>query len=431
MASPGRPPVRARCTALRPKRSHRRRQGRAAATTNSVSDGCAASRHSPPRRRTRGRSPARGARRRIRAALGSRRGMTLEDSPPEPGDAPRRAPAITAAGTLTGWLGALRVRQADDDARGAIGDLIPDGPGVGEFVLRFSALTTLSAAIAAFGLLADSGAVVIGAMLVAPLMTPILASAAATVTADNRLLARSVAILALGTLLAIAVGWAVGFIAAVHVIDVGALPDEIRSRTFPGLLDLGIAIAAGAAAGYIQPRRSAISALPGVGIAVALVPPLATVGITAELGARIRGPQRVPPLPDEPGRDRLLGGDRPALHGLSPEARGRSASAAHPAHHHPRGRRGGGRSAVPPHTLGRGRPPPGADRRAGRSTRGTTTSGSSSSTPRLTAISPTWTCWSPAAGAHRRRGPWPMRSATASADPWSCGCSTSATSNSR
>ncbi len=132
--------------------------------------------------------------------------MTLEDTPPEPGDAPRRAPAITAAGSLTGWLGALRVRQADDDARGAIGDLIPDGPGVGEFVLRFSALTILSAAIAAFGLLADSGAVVIGAMLVAPLMTPILASAAATVTADNRLLARSVAILALGTVLAIAVG---------------------------------------------------------------------------------------------------------------------------------------------------------------------------------------------------------------------------------
>jgi uncharacterized membrane protein len=50
------------------------------------------------------------------------------------------------------------------------------------------------------------------------------------------------------------------------------------------LLDLGIAISAGAAAGYIQPRRSAISALPGVGIAVALVPPLATVGITAQLG---------------------------------------------------------------------------------------------------------------------------------------------------
>jgi uncharacterized membrane protein len=62
------------------------------------------------------------------------------------------------------------------------------------------------------------------------------------------------------------------------------LPAEVLARTYPGLLDLAIAIAAGAAAGYISPRRSVISALPGVGIAVALVPPLVTVGITAQLG---------------------------------------------------------------------------------------------------------------------------------------------------
>ena len=217
--------------------------------------------------------------------------MTTDD-PQRPRDGTERdrpgsgrpSPAITAVGSLGGWLGAIRVRQADDDARAAMRELVPDGPGIGEFVLRFSALTVLSAAIAAFGLLADSGAVVIGAMLVAPLMTPILATAGATVTADNRLLTRAVSVIALGTAIAIAVGWVVGFIAAVHVVDVAVLPDEIRSRTFPGLLDLGIAVSAGAAAGYIQPRRSAISALPGVGIAVALVPPLATVGITAQLG---------------------------------------------------------------------------------------------------------------------------------------------------
>ncbi len=63
-----------------------------------------------------------------------------------------------------------------------------------------------------------------------------------------------------------------------------ALPAEVEARTFPGLLDLGIAVTAGAAAGYITPRRSATGALPGVGIAVALVPPLATVGITFQLG---------------------------------------------------------------------------------------------------------------------------------------------------
>ena len=121
-------------------------------------------------------------------------------------------------------------------------------------------------------------------MLVAPLMTPIMGAAAATVTADNRRLVRALAIIALGTVLAIFVGGLMSMLAGGTVVDIRALPQEIRSRTFPGLLDLGIAISAGAAAGYVLPRRSAISALPGVGIAVALVPPLATVGITAELG---------------------------------------------------------------------------------------------------------------------------------------------------
>jgi len=76
----------------------------------------------------------------------------------------------------------------------------------------------------------------------------------------------------------------VSLIAGGSVTDVRELPNEVRARTFPGLLDLGIAVAAGAAAGYILPRRSTIGALPGVGIAVALVPPLTTVGITFELG---------------------------------------------------------------------------------------------------------------------------------------------------
>jgi uncharacterized hydrophobic protein (TIGR00271 family) len=194
-----------------------------------------------------------------------------------PEDVPRRM-------TPAGFLGAIRVgRVADEDAHAALDELIPVGPGFGEFLARFSALTVLSAAIAAFGLLADSGAVVIGAMLVAPLMVPIMAAAGATVRAQNRLLALALATIALGMVLAIAVGWMVSAVAGGGVLDAATLPGEIRSRTYPGLLDLGIAISAGAAAGYIQPRRSAISALPGVGIAVALVPPLATVGICWQL----------------------------------------------------------------------------------------------------------------------------------------------------
>ncbi len=197
----------------------------------------------------------------------------------------RLGPAQTAAGEVLHRLGEILPQQPSEDAQAAIDELIPDDrPELIEFMLRFSTLIVLSSSIAAFGLLADSGAVVIGAMLVAPLMTPIMAAAAATVTARNVRLVRSLLVIAFGTFLAIAVGWLVSFVAGGTFIDVRELPGEIRGRTNPGLLDLGIAITAGAAAGYIQPRRSAISALPGVGIAVALVPPLATVGITAELG---------------------------------------------------------------------------------------------------------------------------------------------------
>jgi uncharacterized hydrophobic protein (TIGR00271 family) len=194
------------------------------------------------------------------------------------------ATGMTALGTITRWVESLTPSTPDDDARAAVAELIPEGPELWSYVRRFCALIVLSASIAAFGLLADSGAVVIGAMLVAPLMTPIMGAAAATVTADNRRLVRALAIIALGMVLAIAVGGLMSTLAGGTVVDIRALPQEIRSRTFPGLLDLGIAISAGAAAGYVLPRRSAISALPGVGIAVALVPPLATVGITAELG---------------------------------------------------------------------------------------------------------------------------------------------------
>jgi uncharacterized hydrophobic protein (TIGR00271 family) len=205
---------------------------------------------------------------------------TLEDEP----NRGQLGDEMTVAGTISHWLSSVSPKEPTEDARASVDELIPHGPALREYVVRFTSLTALSAAIAAFGLLSNSGAVVIGAMLVAPLMTPIMAAAAAIVTADNRRLLRALTILLLGTLLAIGVGWFVSYVAGGRVIDVKALPSEIRGRTFPGLLDLGIAIAAGAAAGYIQPRRSAISALPGVGIAVALVPPLATVGITAQLG---------------------------------------------------------------------------------------------------------------------------------------------------
>jgi hypothetical protein len=97
------------------------------------------------------------------------------------------------------------------------------------------------------------------------------------------------------------VGYVTSEVASDAVRGTADLPREVKARTFPGLLDLGMAVTAGAAAGYILPRRSATSALPGVGIAVALVPPLATVGITFELGAGAES-RCAPAVPDQPGR---------------------------------------------------------------------------------------------------------------------------------
>lgn len=190
----------------------------------------------------------------------------------------------TPAGSIVRRIRVALSAPPTEDAVAAIEELLPEGDEFLPYFRRFMMLIVLSAGIAAFGLLADSAGVVIGAMLVAPLMTPITAAAAATVMARNVRLARSVGVITAGMLGAIAVGYLTALIARTQVTVATDLPGEVVARTFPGLLDLGIAVTAGAAAGYILPRRSTLSALPGVGIAVALVPPLATVGITLEVG---------------------------------------------------------------------------------------------------------------------------------------------------
>lgn len=173
--------------------------------------------------------------------------------------------------------------RSDDEFEGVLGELFFEGPLLRQRLWRFGSLIVLSASIAAFGLLADSAGVVIGAMLVAPLMTPIQALGAALVQGAARRMASSALVIFGGMVGAIATGYAVALIGATGV-TADSLPGEILARTSPTLVDLGIAIAAGAAGGYVIARPEVSSALPGVGIAVALVPPLAVVGICLQLG---------------------------------------------------------------------------------------------------------------------------------------------------
>lgn len=190
---------------------------------------------------------------------------------------------LTPAGNI---LQRLRVPEqwTEDEREEVLDDLFFDGREWLPYLKRFYSLIALSTAIATFGLIADSAAVVIGAMLVAPLMIPILALSVAVVYARiDRMIASALTIV-LGTLVAILVGVFVTSIVP-GTLTATDLPRQILDRTTPGLLDLGIAISAGLAAGYVLAHRKIGSSLPGVAISVALVPPLATIGITLRLGA--------------------------------------------------------------------------------------------------------------------------------------------------
>ena len=131
-----------------------------------------------------------------------------------------------------------------------------------------------SCIIATFGLLANSAAVIIGAMIVAPLMLPIRGLAFGAVEGNVLLFRKGLISLAVGTVLAIFLACFLG--ALVQLPDFGS---EVLARSKPTLLDLGIAIAAGGISGYgkVQPKVSAT--LAGTAIAVALMPPICVIGL--------------------------------------------------------------------------------------------------------------------------------------------------------
>lgn len=135
-------------------------------------------------------------------------------------------------------------------------------------------LTIGACIIATLGLLSNSAAVIIGAMLVAPLMLPIRGMAYGILDGDPKLLKTGIVSLLVGTAIAIALSTALGL--SLGFSNYGS---EVWARSKPTLLDLGIAIAAGGISGYakVQPRIS--STLAGTAIAVALMPPVCVIGL--------------------------------------------------------------------------------------------------------------------------------------------------------
>lgn len=152
--------------------------------------------------------------------------------------------------------------------------------------LRFAVFVALSAVVAAFGMLLDSVAVVIGAMAIAPLLGPNLGFALGASLGDRALMLSALRSAALGLALAAAAGAAVGV-----ALGLGAVPGaaemlgspELLSRARPGFDGMVIALASGAAA-TLSVSSGAAAALVGVMVAVALLPPAVAAGLLAGAG---------------------------------------------------------------------------------------------------------------------------------------------------
>lgn len=138
----------------------------------------------------------------------------------------------------------------------------------------YIALMMLSTTVAALGLFVNSAAVIIGAMILAPLMAPLVSAAMGLLRGERALLTQSLKTIAIGISLSV---FTAALIARLFPIE--TITPEISGRLQPAILDLGIAIACGIAGAYAYARSSVMRSLPGVAIAVALVPPLCVVGI--------------------------------------------------------------------------------------------------------------------------------------------------------
>ncbi len=135
-------------------------------------------------------------------------------------------------------------------------------------------LMALSTIIATLGLFGNSSPVIIGAMILAPLMAPIVSLSMGVLRQDNNLMQESIQTIGIGLL--------VGYFFAIIITWFSPLDfmnDEIIARTRPNLLDLGVAAGSGIAGAYAHAKKEIAKTLAGVAIAVALVPPLAVSGI--------------------------------------------------------------------------------------------------------------------------------------------------------
>jgi uncharacterized hydrophobic protein (TIGR00271 family) len=160
--------------------------------------------------------------------------------------------------------------------------LLFSGPEANRKLSQFWVLLVLAAIIASAGVVGDSTATVIGAMIVAPLMTPILGTVLSVATLDWQNLGRSVLLVVLGAAAVIVIGWLSGQLVSLDVVE--ETNSQVAGRVHPRVVDLVAALATGTVGAFAVLRSDISDTLPGVAIAISLVPPLAVVGLTLEAG---------------------------------------------------------------------------------------------------------------------------------------------------
>nr|WP_291038314.1 DUF389 domain-containing protein [Herbiconiux sp.] len=173
--------------------------------------------------------------------------------------------------------GSINTTEAMRDA------VIFDGPARGRQVNRFWVLLSLAAVIASAGVAADSTATVIGAMIVAPMMLPIQGAMLSTVLGDRTNLIRSVVLIVLGATACVVIGFLVGLLMTNDIT--AATNTQVAGRVSPRLIDLLAALGTGVVGSIALVRRDISDTLPGVAIAISLVPPLTVAGLALESGA--------------------------------------------------------------------------------------------------------------------------------------------------
>ncbi|MEA5595892.1 TIGR00341 family protein [Rivularia sp. UHCC 0363] len=140
--------------------------------------------------------------------------------------------------------------------------------------INYIVLIIGSCIIATFGLLSNSAAVIIGAMIIAPLMLPVRGLAFGALEGNTVLFRKALTAIIIGTILSIALAWFISYFVALPEFS-----SEIISRSRPTLLDLGIAVAAGGISGFAKVQPKISESLAGTAIAVALMPPVCVIGL--------------------------------------------------------------------------------------------------------------------------------------------------------